>query len=119
MTRSVQVSALLLATACVGHGAAATDMTQPAPVTVGQDLDERVPRALSMACPLPRPFYDALTSLAITPQELAQPDLLISFASDPNRLHWTDDLRRQGDLVPHFGCMVAADVEAALALGDV
>src|SRR5689334_2733444 len=76
----------------------------PAPVTVGEDLDVRTPRTLTSTCKLPQSFYDALTSFSVTPQDLKMPDWGVAFANEPNRLHWTDELRHQGDLAPDFAC---------------
>lgn len=86
--------------------------------TVGADLDLRTPRTLPMTCLPPQPFYDALTRFGVTPAQLAQPDLGLRFDNDPTRLHWTDQVRHQGDLAPAFACMVSSDVRAALATGD-
>ena len=71
-----------------------------------------------MTCLPPQPFYDALTRFGVTPAQLAQPDLGLRFDNDPTRLHWTDQVRHQGDLAPAFACMVSSDVRAALAAGD-
>ena len=48
-------------------GDAATDTRAPMPVTVGADIDVRMPRTLSTHCAPPQPFYDALTRMGITP----------------------------------------------------
>src|SRR5213078_908967 len=98
-----------------GDGATAMmDAAMPPPATVGHDLDERTPRELSIKCKLPQPFYDALAGFSVTPQQLALPDWGLTFSADPNRFHWTDEIRHQGDLAPDFACMVAADVQAAI-----
>jgi hypothetical protein len=105
-------------------GVLACSSTPPAPdagpslVTVGQDTDDHLPRSLSMDCPLPQAFYDGLNRFSVTPQQLTQPDIGLTSANDINRLHWTDEIRHQGDLAPDFACMVASDARAAVALGD-
>lgn len=90
----------------------------PQPVTVGQDLDERTPRALGASCPLPQAFYDGLAASQVATNAFALPDFGLTFAKDPNRLHWTDEVRNQGDLAPELACMVSSDVKAAVVLGD-
>src|SRR5262249_35795502 len=88
------VTVALLSSGC---GSTPPPMAVPTLVTAGQDLDEHSPRSLTKNCPLPQPFYDALSGLNLTPQQLTQPDLFITFAGDPNRLKWTDTLRRQAE----------------------
>lgn len=94
------------------------DAAAPMPSTAGKDIDQREPRSLPDRCTPPKPFYDGLTAAGLTPPQLTQPDFGITFNTDVNRLHWTDEIRRQGDLAPRFACMAAATVEAALAGGD-
>src|SRR5262249_7749152 len=57
-------------------------------------------------------------SSQLAPSDLTMPDFGLTFANDPNRFHWTDDVRRQGDLAPELACMVASDVKTAVAFGD-
>lgn len=90
----------------------------PAAAVVGQDLDERTPRTLQSLCPLPRAYRDAIATSGLAPAQLAMPDLGLTFAVDPQRLHWTDEVRAAGDTAPSFACMVESDVENAIALGD-
>jgi hypothetical protein len=90
----------------------------PPTATAGEDIDTRTPRDLTPSYSLPDEFGAALEELSLSPSDLVFPDLGLTFAADPTRLHWTDLVRHQGDLAPGFGSMVMSDVEAALTLAD-
>jgi hypothetical protein len=118
----------LLALGCGGGSTVPTDGGSTVPtdggsdaatlVTVGADLDEQTPRVLATDCPLPPAFSAGLKSSSVATSELTMPDIGLTFQNDVNRFHWTDEVRHQGDLAPDLACMVAHDVEAAVALGD-
>src|SRR6185436_7436965 len=86
--------------------------------TAGEDIDTRTPRELEPSYTLPAEFDAALAELSLTPSDLNFPDIGLTFAKDPTRLHWTDLVRHQGDLAPGFGSMVVTDVETAMKVAD-
>src|SRR5262249_48949882 len=62
--------------------------------------------------------WGALRQLKMSAKDLDFPDIGLTAAKDPTRLHWTDTVRHEATLAPVFGAMVAADVEAARTLGE-
>ncbi len=119
LARTALCAALLTLAACSTPPTArdaGADVGAEAGVAIGRDIDERMPRELTSTYTLPPAFDDALRALNVTPASLNFPDLGLTFARDPTRLHWTDAVRHQGAIAPRFGYMVIADVEAALAV---
>lgn len=124
LARGVALFSLLTVMACSTPNANSDAAVDGGPVgdsgvaTVGQDLDERTPRELTMSYTLPPAFDTALQSMNVAPASLNFPDIGLTYARDPTRLHWTDEVRHQGATAPRFGYMVINDVQTALALGD-
>jgi len=96
----------------------ATPDTGPPSTAFGQDVDTLTKRSLSSKYTLPAEFAAALKTLGLDSKRLTFPDLGLTFAKDPTRLHWTDTIRHAGDTAPSLGYMVVEDVTAAVAAGD-
>src|SRR5579863_1001901 len=102
----------LVAVACSSNPSVMPDAgPPPMPMTVGMNIDDSLPRTLTTNCPLPQAFYDGMTASNVTSGQLTVPDFGLTFNNDPNRMHWTDDVRHQADLAPQLACMVENDVE--------
>ncbi len=88
------------------------------PAGLGQDVDKLIKRTLSSSYKLPAAFNDALKAMGLDRSRLTFPDLGLTKAKDPTRLHWTDTIRHAGDRAPTLGYMVIEDVTAAVTPGD-